>query len=223
MKRAGTLIVLAGAALALSQPAQAASLLVNGSFEGAPVGNTILGGGSTAISGWTTTNQGVEWFTPGSYGLAARDGTAAIDLAWYTSNGTPGGGIAQTFATEVGQTYEISFYGATHAASGRDGTGVIELSVDGGSLTAFDLANPSATFGVDDWQHFTYSFTATGTTTSIEFRNRQNAYQHFAYLDAVSVMAVPEAGTWAMMLVGLGALGGALRRRQASAPTLRTA
>ena len=39
----------------------------------------------------------------------------------------------------------------------------------------------------------------------------------FTYDDAVAG-AIPEPGTWAMLIVGLGAVGGALRRRRRGLP-----
>lgn len=210
-------LLIAGAmALGFGGVADAANLLINGSFEGAPPGNTILGGGSSAISGWTTINQGVEWFTPASFGLGpARDGSSAVDLAWYTSNGSPGGGIEQTFATVAGQSYRLSFYGLTSNSSGRDGTAIVETLIDGSLSAAFNLTHLSPTWTLSDWQLLTQTFVASGTTTTLTLRNRQDAFVHFADVDGVSVelaTAVPEPGTWAMMLIGFGLIGATLRR-----------
>ena len=203
--------------LGLATNASAANLLVNGSFEAAPSGNTILPGGSAAIPGWTTTNEGVEWFTSLPFGGAAKDGTSVIDLAWYVSNGTPGGGIKQSFATVVGESYTLSFYGMTANSFGRDGTGVIDLLITGSIDAQFGVKHLAPTWTVDDWQLFTKTFVASSVTTTVEFRNRQNAFQHFALVDAVSVVqsSVPEPTSWALMIGGLAVVGGLMRKRPA--------
>ena len=83
--------------------------IVNGSFElpTSPVGYQLLGGGSTAITGWVTTDTGAEWFTPAFYGYGAPpSGNNAVDIANYTYSA---GGIQQAFATAPGQSYRIDF------------------------------------------------------------------------------------------------------------------
>lgn len=204
--------------LALSASAPAANLLVNGSFETAPNGNSILPGGSAAIPGWTTTNEGVEWFTAAPFGGPAKDGTSVVDLAWYVSSGTPGGGIKQSFATVIGASYTLSFYGTTANSYGRDGTGLIDLLITGNGDSQFAVKHLAPTWTLNDWQLFTKSFVATAATTTVEFQNRQNAYQHFALIDAVSVgqNAVPEPASWALMIGGLALVGGVLRKRAAA-------
>ena len=208
-----TKLIALSAAAAFAAPALADPLPIqNGSFEGTTGGYTRLDGGSTAINGWTTTGEGVEWFDSSAFG-PAFDGNNLIDLAWYTSNGNPGGGIQQTIATEAGTQYSIAFHATTHRASGRDGTGIINLLIDGVMLGSYLVNNQNATFSSGDWKRFDATFTATGPQSVIQFTNTQNAYAHFAYLDGVStqISAVPEPAMWAMMIGGLGMVGGAMR------------
>jgi MYXO-CTERM domain-containing protein len=42
-------------------------------------------------------NGKVEYFSPSTYGLAAADGSKAVDLAWYTDTLSTGN-LSQTFA-----------------------------------------------------------------------------------------------------------------------------
>ncbi len=192
-----------------------ANLIVNGSFEsGLSGGYAELSGGSTAITGWTTTQSGVEWFQPAVYGPGlggAADGLAAIDLANYVY---VGGGIEQTFATTAGQTYNLSFAGGNVVYAGRDGTGLIDVLLDGSMVQSF-ATGTSSTYMT--WQNFGLSFTATGATTTLEFQNNQDPFLHFAALDMVDVesatSSVPEPGTLALLGIGILGMGFGQRRR----------
>ncbi len=59
---------------------------------------------------------------------------------------------------------------------------------------------------------YTYNFASSDYVTSVAFRSSSKAFE----LDNVSVTAVPEPGTWALMLAGFGMVGFAARRRVAS-------
>lgn len=160
--------------------------LENGSFEVGPGGTyAYLSAGSTDLTGWTTTQNGVEWFDPTIYGWSAAEngGTYAIDLAPTTYTG---GGIEQTVSTQPGQYYRIQFYGATSLSHTRDGTGQVDVRVNGGLLRSFDLVNTNDAL---DWHLYTAYFKASRATTTIEFQNNQDATKHFAFIDDVTVAA----------------------------------
>lgn len=165
--------------------------LVNGGFElpASPIGYQLLGGGSTAITGWVATDNGVEWFSPTSYGYGAPpNGQNVVDLACYTYSA---GGIQQTFATTAGQSYRIDFWFGTHAASGRDGTAAIDVSADGQTQT-YSHTNLSGAIG---WSARTFTFVADDATATLKFRCTQNANVHFAYIDGVGASLVVPART----------------------------
>ncbi len=202
--------------LAAASAAPAANLLVNGSFETSGGYQNLAGAGNTSITGWKTANEGVEWFDPTVYALGpAYDGLSIVDLSWYTSTGTPGGAIEQSFATVAGGRYEVSFYGTNTNYAGRDGQGVVDVSIDGGALASFNLVHVAPTFALADWTRYAATFVATGTTTTLRLANGQNAYEHFTLIDGASVEAVPEPATWALMIGGFAAVGVMARRRRA--------
>lgn len=157
--------------------------LVNGSFEEGPGGSyAYIPGGSSDLTDWLTTQNGVEWFDPGFYGWgSAKDGNYVVDLAPYTYTG---GGVEKSIATVPGQYYKLQFYGSTLAASGRDGTGQVDVLIDGSLRQSFSLSNNTATV---DWGQRTVYFGAANSTTTVEFQNNQDPYAHFALIDAVSV------------------------------------
>ncbi len=200
--------VAAVAAVALVPASANAAVFMNGSFEGGTLTNTsfttVPGGNATAINGWVVTGDSVDYI--GSYWMA-QDGSRSIDL-----NGNAQGGIQQTFDTVVGQLYNISFW----LAGNTDNSPVIKSVLVGAtgaasSIFTFDTTGFSAPSNMG-WKNYNYQFAATGTSTTLSFASN-SAGAFGAALDNVSVSAVPEPATWAMMLLGIGLIGGAMRRR----------
>lgn len=195
---------------ALAGSASAVNLISNGSFELTPLAGNyelLAGGDSTTIAGWTTIPQGVERFSPSEYDSAlgfAHDGRLVVDLAPFTHNV---GGLYQDVSTSVGQAYTLSFCGATSTYAGRLSTSQIDVTI-GGNAQSFTVTNNNVAIA---WQSFTASFTATSTTTRIQFSNAQDGNQHFAFIDSVGLAPVPEPAT---MVLGAAALAAAARRRR---------
>ena len=212
MKNTDLLIALATSGIAAAIPAHGANLLVNGSFED-PVGAyRYVAGGSTEITGWTTQLSGVEIFTATDIGVGydyptvIADGVQAIDLPPYTYGG--GGGISQTFATTPGVTYDVSFFAGTVASFGKPGLGNILVTV-GSAVQYYPLQNFTQDWV---WEQKALQFTASGTTATLTFVSLDDPYQYVASIDNVSVTAVPEVESCAMV-GGLALLGFAGVRR----------
>jgi len=171
-------------ALAIA-PASSSAQIVNGSFEPASgtVSWMIVGGGSTAIPGWTGVDYGVEWVLLTSGGAPAPHGLHVVDLACYIWSA---GGIQQAIPTVPGEVYTVTFQLGTLTGSGRDGTCEVVVDADGQSQT-FSHANFSGTIS---YATKAFAFLADGNSAVLRFRCLQNANQHFAYLDAVGLEAV---------------------------------
>lgn len=195
------------AAVALSGAAANAATLINGSFESGqnPGSYITLGHNSTAIDGWIVKGNGVDYV--GSYWKAA-DGVRSVDLSALN-----GGSIQQTIDTIIGKTYKVSFWLAGNPDAG-EGDKLVATSVSGDWVNNFTFtvtgANNHENMG---WKQYSYEFTAFDTTSTLVF-NSQTRTPYGPALDNVSISAVPEPATWAMMIIGFGAAGSMVRSRR---------
>jgi hypothetical protein len=213
--------------LALATVNAKANQITNGSFEN--TGNTFVGdgnlvdelaSGSTAIPGWTTIN-GVPtaWIENGNpYGISAANGSFFLDLTSY-SNFLTYGGVSQSFATTPGTSYVVTFdlgYGGNSTAF----RGPVSVLVSaGGSSGTFTSGSGSPNPAV--WDLETFGFTATSSMTTLSLIGESTAGGFYIGLDNVDVevgtapppSAVPEPGTYTLLLTGMSFLGCAARRR----------
>ncbi len=195
------------AALLAAAPmaASAAEFIVNGDFE--------TGGGS--LTGWTATantaaihGSSYVLFAGGSGSAAAQANTFASFGAGNTA-GTET--LAQTIATVAGRSYTLSFDSGSF-----NGNQAVELFVGGNSVGTY---TPSGTSNLDAlFTPHSYVFTGSGSPTEILFSvvTFQGDNQD-ALVDNVSVTAVPEPASWALMIAGFGMVGFAARRRRPAA------
>ncbi|MBO6513142.1 MAG: DUF642 domain-containing protein [Phycisphaerales bacterium] len=184
------------AILAAAAPMTHASIVNSGFEPDTTVGaNNVLPAGSTAIPGWTTIENGVEWFNPAAFGsTVSPNGGYAVDLANFTFSS---GGIQQSFATIAGQSYTVEFYASTSNASGRTGTAEIFVDADG-TTEQFNLVNMTSQF---QWDLYSFTFIADDEEATLTFANYQDANLHFANIDGVSVVPAPAT---AIMLLAFG-------------------
>ncbi|USX16240.1 choice-of-anchor C family protein [Oxalobacteraceae bacterium OTU3CAMAD1] len=192
------------AAFTVLSPAAYASveLIHNGGFESAggfSGGFETIGSG---LDGWTiggTVDLINTYWTPAS-------GSYSLDL-----NGGGAGSISQSFATVVGQTYNVSFSLAGNPVGGGDK--FFYASVNTPITYTFDIdGKTTANMG---WVRRSFSFVATSDTSTLSFVGDPYHSYYGAALDDISVVAaVPEPATYGMMLVGLAMVGRLARRRK---------
>jgi choice-of-anchor C domain-containing protein len=160
------------ALVALSGSVMAAGpVFQNGSFEN---GNYVptyegqdyerLANGSTAITGWTVTKGNVDWTASGIW--QAADGTKSVDLDGAEETA---GAISQTFETHLNGTYVVTF-----AMSGNPGNPAVSpsktMTVDAaGTATPYIYDTTGNDFAHMNYVTKTFSFTATGPTTTLTF------------------------------------------------------
>ena len=207
------LLVAALLASAIAVPASAAELVVNGGFED-PV---------DGFAGWSTVIDSM-WVMNNS--SAAHSGDMSV-LIGASSKQHPDE-LYQTLNTVVGQTYTWSYWIA--AAGNQQFPSSFVATI--GALKIGDATNS----GTVPYINLSGTYVATSASTEIHFTafNSAGVYQ----LDDISVTGplavscenrvcggdggaggVPEPESWALMVLGFGGLGAALRRR----PRLQTA
>lgn len=118
-----------------------------------------------------------------------------------------------------GMTYTVGFDYGFGQQSGFDGVTVQDWTVSFAGQSQSIGHTTVANHGFTGWQHATMSFIAHNATETLSFLAYGNLpVPPFALLDGVSFSqeaAVPEPASWALMLVGFGGMGIAIRRRRA--------
>ncbi len=184
----GVLAALALSTIAAGAPVSATEFVVNGDFE------------TGDFTGWTRF---------GSLGFTSvnTDSERTGDYGASFSPNQPGG-IQQTFATLPGRAYTITLW-LSHTLGTASVINSFFLDFGGTNIAGF------SGYGAVPFTKLTYVRTATAPTTTLKLTFRDARPTVFR-LDDVSVTAVPEPATWALMILGFGMVGVA-RRRQALA------
>ena len=181
----------------------AGNLVVNGSFE--------LG---------LNDSPGIAWLTdiPGWTGMpdievrSKIEGVAQDGLYFVELDTSANSSMYQMLDTVAGQAYNLSFWFAprTGVASNSNNIDVFwnGAMVDGVTSDGGAYGDPVS------WTHYTYTVFGTGGQVALRFAAGGNSDTVGGSLDNVSVTAVPEPETYAMLLAGLGMMGAMVRRRR---------
>lgn len=201
-------LALAGAALAVASPAAAQSFSNNwDSMDFGPA------------PGFTIIDSYEGWF------YDSGDGSG-IEVQFNNVAGTPFSGanfveldsdanIAMSRAIAQAGTYDFSFYYSDRPNVAASSNG-LDLMLNGASILSVAGGDGA---GDTNWTLYTVRFTALADST-ITFSALGTSDSFGGYIDDVALVAVPEPSTWAAMILGIGAVGGTLRRRQAARAAL---
>ncbi|HVE48338.1 MAG TPA: IPTL-CTERM sorting domain-containing protein [Casimicrobiaceae bacterium] len=217
----------------LSTPVASQNLITNGSFEApivSPTGFTDFPVGSSGITGWTVFGPAgtVVSVVGGSFSqlgvtFPAQNGVQWLDLTGNGSNAAEG--VQQSVTTIAGRQYQLTFYLGNTTGGGIFGsTSTVNVLVNG--TVAFTDTNSAVNATSLTWQQFSHTFIATGSSTTIGFRNADPATDNSNALDDVvlidlggavttSTSQIPTLSEWALMVMiaTLACLGVARLRR----------
>lgn len=215
MKTFGLVAVVAAAAM--TPAAAGAVTIANPSFEEFGAGGdpgaffTTLSG--SQLPGWTIENT-IEHI--GGY-WQPQSGARSIDLS-----GNSPGAISQTLTgLTAGTAYIVSFFISGNPDGGPNPrTGTLQLG-SSSDLVSYTLSATN-TRAMMNWQQVSYGFTATGTTALLRLASSPDTGAFGLAVDNFAIAAVPEPASWAMMILGFGLAGAAIRRGKAM-PALRLA
>jgi hypothetical protein len=184
------------------------NLVINGSFE-----EPALGFGSWAvyssIPGWTTTvGSGIE--VENHAAGTPYAGNQLVEMDSFDNSG-----MQQSIPTVPGQSYVFAFEYSPRPGVPASSNG-IEIRVNGNVIDTIaqdGTGNPDTV-----WRRFAYNVTATGASTTIEFRAVGTSDGVGGFLDAVGFTgppaAVPALGRWQLLVLGMLLLAGALAVRR---------
>ena len=233
MQSKNILVALAAIAGLSSLSAHAVNLVTNGDFETTTNGTDKQAGFNTNATGWTTTGYNFLFSNIGSTSVGVYGGLSLWGPTYGVANGavnSPTGGnfmaadgafsvapISQTLHGLSAGKYTVSFDWAGAQQTGFNGPQTEQWEVKlGGAPSQFTSVYNNPSHGFGGWWHESYTFTVAAGDNVLSFlaHGTPEGVPPFSLIDGVSVQAVPEPETWALMIGGLGAVGMLLSRRR---------
>jgi len=182
----------------------AVNLIHNGGFE-SPV---------QASGTWAIYDNIADWNTLAGVGVEVRNnvvGSAHSGNNFVELDSVSNGWIAQSFATIEGQDYNLSFWYSPRAGQKANTNGIEAYINDDLQLS---LTSTGVGHSGNTWSLHSLTFTAgAGPLTTLSFFAAGNSDSLGGSLDDVSVTAVPEPETYALLLGGLALVGFTTRKR----------
>lgn len=215
------LVVLAAALAAsttVSSQASAAELIINGNFSN----------GLTGWAAYTTSNGTVGTPTATTFDVTGdnvADTAARLQVGEVSyDNVQRGGGLFQQFTLAEAGSVDFSVAFASRAPNQNLSGGRFSLLIDGVEGAAFDTAGMAAGTTKLGTLSFSSVLSSGVHTYSLQatrpyITDGGTPFQYFTNASARTMSAVPEPASWTIMIVGFGAVGGAMRKRKSKVTT----
>lgn len=174
-----------------------------------PVPTETFETGASAFT-FDTTNGNVGVANGSIYNpCCGTDPTDPNNFVAFGGGGPGSGTLSTSFRTALGRLYTVAFQYAALGGGSED----LSFFVNGNLIGTVSptAQNQPISFANGSFQFTGFSGFGPNTTLSI---SSTGTFGVDAILDNLSVSgAVPEPATWALMIMGFGAVGGAMRRR----------
>ena len=190
------------------------------SFPGAPQGPYGADGYNYPLFGPGTGYNNGFVDSPAGGNFLAVDGEAAYaaPISQTVSGLTPGGQYTVSFVWAGNQFLDAS-------SEAYDLPLTVSWQVSLGSQTFTTPVANYASHGFTGWMSQSFTYTASSTSEVLSFlaQGTPNGLPPVALLDGVSLTAIPEPSSWALLALGFAGLGFAAYRRKAKNVTALTA
>lgn len=214
------LVVLAAALAAsttVSSQASAAELIINGNFSN----------GLTGWAAYTTSNGTIGTPVATSFDVTGdnvADTAARLQVGEVNFDQVQrGGGLFQQFTLAEAGLVDFSVAFASEAPNQNLSGGRFSLLIDGVEGAAFDTAAMAEGTTKRGTLSFSSVLSSGVHTYSLQatrpYITGGTPFQYFTNASARTMSAVPEPASWTIMIVGFGAVGGAMRRRKSKVTT----
>lgn len=206
-----------------------AQIITNGSFETNPPTfppSGFVNNASIIPPGWNYVTGGglapayIIQSASTTFSTVAEQGNVFIGLQNNTANANFASGtwIYQNLSgLTIGQEYEVSFFLRARNASSQGGSLYLQLGTGNlGQNQTILTTNAETGPTVSSWEHITASFTATTVDPRLNFVFVSSSGDQMVFLDNISIAAVPEPSTVALLGLAMATVSvfGSRKRRK---------
>ena len=185
--------------------------------------NNFYNGGAGGNYGISFVNgYGLVDSDAGGTGNFANEPSASTVL-FFTSGAASTMNVAAGFDTGFSFFYSSSQAASVNVYSGLNGTGTLLASLSLAAQSNGNNCGGDPTGSYCNWTPIGVSFAGIAKSASFGGSANYVAFDNITLGAATPSGAVPEPATWAMMLLGFGGIGGALRRRPKATARIRFA